>query len=415
MISKSETKLLSGGDVVCAYRVTTKLNIKKAAMAIAAEQSTGTWTKVATRSDAIDKKLAGRVRSTRSLGKSEFIVMIEYPLADFDPYEGGVPQILSVVAGNLFGLEDLSSVRLESMHIPKGMATAFPGPKFGAEGIYSKLGRKSGRPLLGTIVKPKIGLSPKATAKYVYRVGMGGLTNSKDDETLTDQAFCPILDRTRAIAEAIDRVKSETGRKMMHAINVSTRPDRILELADKVISAGATELMIDVLTCGFPAVQILAEDHSVTLPLHIHRTMHGAMTRNPHHGISMEVFSQLTRMCGGDALHVGTFGIGKMHGEKEEDLNSKRRLTEEFYGRAEVLPVCSGGVHPGLLPKILKTAGTRIQIQAGGGVSGHPRGLEAGAMAMNQAVDAFIEGKSLRSFSKDHKELEEALDKWGEG
>ena len=60
----------------------------------------------------------------------------------------------------------------------------------------------------------------------------------------------------------------------MHAINISTRQDRILELADKAISAGATELMIDVLTCGFPAIQILAEDRSVTLPLHIHRTMH---------------------------------------------------------------------------------------------------------------------------------------------
>jgi len=415
MISKSESKLMTGENVVCAYRVTTGLQIGKAAKAIAAEQSTGTWTTVSTRSDDIDRRLAGRVLSTRSVGKGEYIAVIEFPLADFDPNEGGVPQILSVISGNLFGLEDLTAVRLESMHLPKGIVASFPGPKFGAEGIYSKLGREPDRPLLGTIVKPKIGLNPKATAKYVYRVGMGGLTNSKDDETLTDQKFCPILDRTRAIAEAIDRVKSETGRKMMHAINISTRPDRILDLADEVISAGATELMVDVLTCGFPAVQILAEDQSVTLPLHIHRTMHGAITRNPHHGISMEIFAQLTRMCGGDALHIGTFGIGKMHGEEEEDLNSKGALTGDFHGRLDVLPVCSGGVHPGLLPKILKAAGRKIQIQAGGGVSGHPQGLEAGARAMNQAVDAFIAKKSLRKYAADHRELKEALDKWGEG
>ena len=415
MMTKSESKLMAGENVVCAYKVTTKLDIKKAAKAIATEQSTGTWTKVATRSDDIDRRLAGRVLSTRSIGRGEYLAIIEYPMADFDPNEGGVPQILSVIAGNLFGLEDLSAVRLESMHLPKEMVAAFPGPKFGGDGIYSKLGRKPNRPLLGTIVKPKIGLNPKATAKYVYRVGMGGLTNSKDDETLTDQKFCPILERTRAIAEAIDRVKSETGHKMMHAINVSTRPDRILELSDKVISAGATELMIDVLTCGFPAIQILAEDQSITLPLHIHRTMHGAITRNPHHGISMEIFAQLARMCGGDALHVGTFGIGKMHGEEYEDLKSKERLTEDFYSRLETLPVCSGGVHPGLIPKMLKVAGKKIQIQAGGGVSGHPGGLEAGAMAMNQAVDAFIEKRSLKSYAKEHKELKEALDKWGEG
>lgn len=287
--------------------MTTRLPIRKAAMAIAAEQSTGTWTIVATRSDDIDKRLAGRVLSTRSIGKNRYIVLIEYPLADFDPKVGGIPQILSIVAGNLFGLEDLKAVRLEKMHLPKGIVSVFPGPKFGAEGIYLKLGRESNRPLLGTIVKPKIGLNPKATADYVYRVGIGGLTNSKDDETLTDQEFCPILARTRAIAEAIDEVRSETGHKMMHAMNISTRPDKILELADKVISAGATELMVDVITCGFSAVQILAEDPSMTLPLHIHRTMHGAMTRNPEHGISMEIFASLTRMCGGDALHSGDF------------------------------------------------------------------------------------------------------------
>jgi ribulose-bisphosphate carboxylase large chain len=95
-------------------------------------------------------------------------------------------------------------------------------------------------------------------------------------------------------------------------------------------------------------------------------------------------------------------------------MSSKEVLTKDFYGRLDVLPVCSGGVHPGLLPKILKTAGTKIQIQAGGGVSGHPKGLEAGARAMNQAVDAFVERKSLTKYAKDHPELRVALDKWGE-
>ena len=414
MILRDELKKHAGEDVLCAYKVTTDLPIRKAAMAIAAEQSTGTWTDISTRSDSIDRRLAGRVLSTKKIGKNEHLVIIEFPLADFDPDVGGVPQILSVVAGNLFGLDALKAVRLEQLYLPKKIVTAFPGPKYGAEGIYSMLGRKAGRPLLGTIVKPKIGLDPKKTAKYVYRVGMGGLTNSKDDETLTDQSFCPILERTKAISEAIDRVKSERGYRMMHAMNISTRPDRILELADKVISAGATELMVDLLTCGFPAVQILAEDPSVNLPLHIHRTMHGAITRDPHHGISMEALALLTRVCGGDALHVGTFGIGKMHGERYEDERSKKMLVDNLFGRAEVLPVCSGGVHPGLIPKILKAAGTTVQIQAGGGVSGHPKGLEAGAKAMNQAVDAFISNRSLKKYSADHLELRLALEKWGE-
>jgi len=413
MISEDALRGASRNDVICVYKVTTKLPIDKAAKAIAAEQSTGTWTEISTRTDEIDRKLAGRVLSIEGIGKSEHLLMIEYPLDDFDPEVGGVPQILSVVAGNLFGLEDLKAVRLERMQLPREIVAAFPGPKFGAEGIYSQLGREPTRPLLGTIVKPKIGLDPKSTAEYVYRVGIGGLTNSKDDETLVDQKFCPILERTRAIAEAIDRLRSETGNRLMPAIHISTRPDRILELADRVISAGATELMVDVLPCGFSAVRILAEDPSVNLPIHIHRTMHGAITRNPHHGISMPVIALLVRMCGGDALHVGTFGIGKMYGDKREDLTSKKVLTEELYGRLDVLPVSSGGVHPGLLPKILKVAGTKVQIQAGGGVSGHPNGLEAGARAMNQAVDAFLKKRSLKRYAATHQELKIALDKWG--
>ena len=404
----------AGDDVLCAYKVITDLPIKKAAMAIAAEQSTGTWTDISTGSKKIDRRLAGRVLRTKKLRKREHLVIIEFPLADFDAEHGGIPQILSVVAGNLFGLETLKAVRLEQLYLPKKIVTAFPGPKYGAEGIYSMLGIKKDRPLLGTIVKPKIGLDPRRTADYVYRVGIGGLTNSKDDETLTDQKFCPILERTRAISEAIDRVRSETGRRMMHAINISTRGDKILDLADKVIEAGARELMIDVLTTGFSAVQAVAEDPSVNLPLHIHRTMHGAMTRNEHHGIAMEVLALLTRMCGGDALHIGTFGIGKMHGERYEDLRSKEMLTMDLHGRCEVLPVCSGGVHPGLIPKILAVAGTPLQIQAGGGISGHPKGLEAGAKSMNQAVDAYLGGEKLKDYAKNHSELRLALEKWGE-
>jgi len=413
MISEESMQGASGEDVVCVYKVFTNLKIEQAARAIAAEQSTGTWTDISTRTDEIDRKYAAKVLSTRSFGKTGYLVAVEYPIEDFDADVGGVPQILSIIAGNLFGLEDLSAVRLDEVFLPRSLVTSFPEPKFGAEGIFGKLGMKHTRPLLGTIVKPKIGLDPHATGDYVYRVGMGGLTNSKDDETLVDQEFCPIIERTRAVSEAIDRVRSETGRKMMHAINISTRPDRVLELADKVISAGATELMVDVITCGFPVVQILAEDSSINLPIHVHRTMHGAITRDPHHGISMPVIALLVRMCGGDALHIGTFGVGKMHGEREEDLSSKNSLTCDFYGRPDVLPVCSGGVHPGLLPRLLKIAGTKIQIQAGGGVSGHPDGLEGGAKAMNQAVDAFLEGKPLKKHAKEYAELERALKKWG--
>ncbi|MDW5561911.1 MAG: RuBisCO large subunit C-terminal-like domain-containing protein [Methanomassiliicoccus sp.] len=393
--------------VICKYKIVTDLDIKLAAAAIATEQSTGTWTGVSTLNDEIFERYHGRV--TDITGN---VATIAYPEDDFSLDIGGVPQILSVIAGNLFGLEALKGVRLEDVQFPKSMLREFKGPKYGIPGMRERL-RRPDKPLVGTIVKPKIGLPPKGMADYIYEAGMGGLTNGKDDETLSNQRFCPLEDRVVAIAEAIDRVKQETGHIMMHAINISTNGERIVEVGERAQELGASELMVDVITCGFAAVQALAEDPSIKLPIHVHRTMHGAITRNKDLGVSMQVFSKLVRMCGGDALHVGTFGVGKMKGSPEEDLKNQRACVGDELPYKPVMPVASGGMHPALIEPLVKITGTNVQIQAGGGVAGHPGGVRGGARAMVQAVDAAYEGVPFVEYAKTHSELREAMTKWG--
>jgi len=392
--------------VICKYRVTTDLPMKKAAESLAAEQSTGTWTGISTLDRHIFEKYGGRV--TEIDGD---LVTVAFPADDFSIDIGGVPQILSIIAGNLFGLHSIDKIRLEDVFFPKCIRDGFKGPKFGDIGIRKILDRPE-KPLVGTIVKPKIGLSPKATAQYVYEAGAGGLTNSKDDETLVNQKFCPIEDRTIAIAESTDRLKSE-GHRMVHAINVSTDGHKIMEVAEKVQSWGANQIMVDVLTCGFAAVQALSEDPSIKVPVHVHRTMHGAMTRDPLHGIAMLPIAKLCRMCGGDAVHIGTFGIGKMEGDGTGDLNNLEACRDTSVEYKTVMPVCSGGVYPSLIADIVKTAGLNVQIQAGGGVAGHPGGVRKGAMGMSQAVDAAYLGIPAEEYAKTHEELRTALNKWG--
>jgi ribulose-bisphosphate carboxylase large chain len=341
-------------------------------------------------------------------------VTIAYPIEDFSPEVGGIPQLLSIVAGNLFGLGNVEKIRLDTMELPSAYIKHFQGPAFGIEGMRSILDRKPGSPFIGTIVKPKIGLGPKDFANYVFEAGMGGLTNSKDDETLVDQSFCRLADRTMEVAEAIDRVRSETGHRMVHAINISTRVDKITELADKAQSLGATQLMIDYLTCGITAVQAVAEDPSIKLPVHVHRAMHGAITRDPDHGISMPVLAKLARLAGADGLHVGTFGVGKMESSAGDSELSKKAITQEMAGLLPTVPVASGGMYPGIVGPLIERAGADIQIQAGGGVSGHPGGVQAGAKAMVQAAEAAVQGIPAREYAKDHQELSQALEKWGE-
>lgn len=391
-------------NVVCRYRVTTDLSMEKAVEAIAAEQSTGTWTGISTLDRSIFDGLGARITSIDG-----DIITCEFPAEDFSIETGAVPQILSVIAGNLFGLGALKAVRLEDVTFPKSILEQFKGPKFGAEGIRKALKRPE-EPLVGTIVKPKIGLSPEKTAEYVYEAGSGGLTNSKDDETLVDQSFCPIEDRTIRVAEALDRLEEE-GRMMMHAVNVSTRSDRIVELAEKVQGWGAREIMIDVITCGYGCLQALAEDPSIKVPIHVHRTMHGAFTKDPRHGINMLVLSKLVRMVGGDALHIGTLGVGKMAAGAHDDSNLKACLGDDVPYKT-VMPVCSGGVHPSLVADIIARSGMDVQIQAGGGVAGHPGGVRAGAMAMSQAVHAAYEGIPAAEYAESHPELRIALERW---
>ncbi|WP_400260017.1 RuBisCO large subunit C-terminal-like domain-containing protein [Candidatus Methanomassiliicoccus intestinalis] len=393
--------------VICKYKISTDLGMDKAAAAIAAEQSTGTWTGISTLNEKIFELYSGRVTAIEG-----DIATIAYPKEDFSLDIGGIPQVLSVISGNLFGLDALKGVRLEDVTFPKSMLNDFLGPRFGSEGLREVLKRPA-KPLVGTIVKPKIGLSPKETANYIYEAGMGGLTNGKDDETLSNQKFCPMEDRVVAVAEAIDRVKEETGHIMIHAINVSTDGHKIVEVAEKVQELGASEIMVDVITCGFAAVQALREDLSIKLPIHVHRTMHGAITKNKDLGVSMNVFAKLVRMCGGDALHIGTFGVGKMTGSATEDFANQRACIGDDVPYKTMLPVCSGGMHPGLVEKLVEIAGTNIQIQAGGGVAGHPGGVRKGAMALVQAVDAAYEKIPAETYRKTHTELDEALTKWG--
>ena len=399
-------KIDRNAHVICKYRITTDLPMEKAAESLAAEQSTGTWTGISTLDEKIFRKYGAKVIDIKG-----DVVELAFPEEDFCIENGGIPQILSIIAGNLFGLETLHGIRLEDVEFPSKILRKYKGPKYGADGLRKILKRPE-KPLVGTIVKPKIGLSPKATAKYVYEAGAGGLTNSKDDETLVDQKFCPLEARTKAIAEVLDKLKEE-GHMMVHAINVSTNGERVLELAEDAQSWGAKQIMVDVITAGFAAVQVIAESPKIKVPLHVHRTMHGAFTKDPRHGIAMLPIAKLVRMCGGDACHVGTLGAGKMSGSAEEDRHSLDECLRKDKRFKTMMPVCSGGVYPGVIAGMIKESGFNVQIQAGGGVAGHPGGIRKGAMGMCQAVDAAFLGIDAQVYAKTHPELKAALEKWG--
>jgi ribulose-bisphosphate carboxylase large chain len=385
-------------ELIAKYRVETDLPINKAAASIAAEQSTGTWTEV----KGADNPLAARV-----IHAEGNLVEIGFPVELFEPRN--IPQYLSVIAGNLFGLGALKKVRLQDAIFPEKLVRAHSGPRVGIEDARKILGVFD-RPLVGTIVKPKVGLDPVGTAEVAAAAVRGGLDLVKDDETLTDQSFCPMVPRVEAVMRAMDKVEMETGKKAFYAVNVTTGADQILERAEKAVDHGANMVMIDVLTAGFSALEVLSRN--VNVPVHVHRTMHGAMTRDKGHGISMAVISKLVRLAGGTNLHTGSY-LGKMAGEREENDQSREALRGEWYGLKRIFPVASGGIYPAKVHANLDGYGIDCIVQAGGGVHGHPGGTVEGARAMVQATEAWIKHIPLSEYAKDHKELKAALDFWG--
>jgi ribulose-bisphosphate carboxylase large chain len=395
------------GYVQATYYLETEMDIKKAAEALAAEQSTGTWIRVGFESDDLIDKYSARIIEVKE-EKMGSIIKLAFPYDNFGPV---VPMLLTTVAGNLFEMGEFKNIKLMDLVFPKSFLKEFKGPKFGMEGSKEAV-KVKGRPLIGCIVKPCVGLSPGDFAKACYEAAAGGVDFIKDDELIANPKYSPIEDRVSKAMEAIDRANEEKGERTMYAVNVTDEVDRIMENADTAIENGANCLMLNFITAGFSALRVLCEDKSVKVPVHCHRDMFAAFTRSDVHGIHTAVVSKLARLCGGDQVHIGAI-LGKLYEGLDPVMRSADVLKADMGGFKSSLPVSSGGQHPGKIPANLKHLDEDALILAGGGIFGHKDGATAGARAMRQAVDASLEGISLEEYAKDHGELKTAIEQWG--
>lgn len=399
------------------------VSVKEAIGRIASESSVGTWTTLA--------DLPKRALSLKAYGfwykkfGDGYLAKVAYPLDVWE--EGSIPNLLSGAAGNIFGMKALKNLRLIDISFPKAYLKHFHGPSASTKEIkrYFKIKK---RPLLGAVPKPKIGYSAK---EHAWKVGLdtwlGGFDCVKDDENLANQKFNRFYERVRELAKARDKAESETGEVKDAFINV-TAPS-LKELERRILAVfdhGFRYFMIDVVVSGFTAVQTAADlSHDLGMFIHGHRAMHAAFTRNPKHGISMPFIAKLSRLAGINQIHTGTV-VGKLEGKREESLTSAKHLRESKYseelpynlsqdwGRLKnAFPVASGGLHPGIVPDVLDIYGSELVLLVSGGIHGHPKGTKAGAQAVLQALEAYYEGIPLEDYAKTHKELAEALKKWG--
>ncbi len=379
-------------DIIATYRIESKLGLKNAAIEVAKESSIGSWTKLTTLNQKTFDKLAPQIFY---INKKTKIVKIAYPLDDFEL--GNIPQLLSALAGNIFSMRTVDKLRLEDLSLSTKYINSFQGPKFGISGVRKIIGIKN-RPLIGSIIKPKVGLTAKQHAKLAYDIWTNGIDVVKDDENLTSMTFNKFADRVKEVMKMKRKAEHETGCKKIHVFNITSPMDTMLRRAKFVKKHGGKCVMVDLVSVGLDNVQVLRK-LDLGMIIHGHRAGHSMFSRDPKHGMSMLVLAKLARLAGIDQLHTGTV-VGKMDGTKEEviDINLSlkedigiNRVLRENWGKIKpTLPIASGGLHPGLIAKMIKILGNDLIINFGGGLHGHPQGSIAGARACWQAVELAI-------------------------
>nr|VDD89158.1 RuBisCO long chain, Form III-b [uncultured archaeon] len=384
---------------------------------IASESSTGTWTTLF--------KLPPRMKNLMATAyKVEGnYVSVAYPLELWEP--GNSPQLLSGIAGNIFGMKALKNLRLVDVDFPQAYFKGFPGPRHGISGIR-KFMKVYDRPLTGAVPKPKIGFSHQEHADIAFETWMGGFDITKDDENLSSLKFNDFYKRTLLMTKLRNKAEQLTGEKKDAFLNITAETKEMQKRAKFLHDHGWNYAMIDVVVSGTAAVQTLRETlGDYGMAIHAHRAMHASFDRNPKHGMSMQFIAKLMRMIGVDQIHSGT-AVGKLVGSKEEvrcvadvlrDKHTKPHkniLVNQDWGNIKSgFPVTSGGLHPGLVPDVMKIYGNEMVMLVSGGIHGHPKGTRAGAKASMQAIEATQQNISLEQYAKTHIELRQSLEKWG--
>ncbi|MBB4152232.1 ribulose-bisphosphate carboxylase large chain [Sphingomonas jinjuensis] len=417
--------------ITATYEIETAFPLDQAAATMAGEQSTGTFVRVPGETDELREAHAARVEAIEEFGdvaapslpgsglpkdggdgrRRRARVVLSWPLSNMGP---SLPNLLATIAGNLSELKAFSGLKLTDIVLPPAFLDRYQGPQFGVEGTRRLTGVYD-RPIVGTIIKPSVGLSPDATAEQVRVLVEAGVDFIKDDELQADGPHCPFDARIAAVMRVINDHADRTGRKVMYAANLTGDVDEMLARHDHVVANGGTCIMASMNSIGLPAMKQLRA-HS-RLPIHGHRNGWGMLGRSPALGMSFIAYQKLWRLAGIDHTHVN--GIDNKFCEPNDSVIASARecLTPMFdppHQGCEIIPVFSSGQSVRqAAPTYAALGSVDCMFAAGGGIMAHPGGPAAGVRALRQAWDAAIAGAAVEEAAKDSPELKAALGAFG--
>jgi ribulose-bisphosphate carboxylase large chain len=412
--------------IVATYLVETPGSLEQVAEVIAGEQSSGTFVELIAETPELRARHRATVERVTELETSSSPALLgRYPAgATFRsgeitiswPLENigtSLINVLPAVLGNLTELIQVSGLRLLNLQLPRSLMQNCPLPGFSVEGTRGIAGVE-GRPIIGTIVKPSVGLSPEQTAELVFELALAGVDFVKDDELIASPPYSPLGERLARVETAVERAADITGRKIMVAYNITGELDEMRRRHDQVRQAGGSCVMVCLNAVGLAGLMALSRDGA--LPIHGHRAGWGALTRHPMLGIDFAVYQTLWRLAGADHIHVN--GLDSKFWESNESVaRSARMCLEPLLDSGDrAMPVLSSGQWGGQAPETYRLVGSLdVLYLAGGGIIAHPLGPAAGVKAIHDAWTAASAGVDLAEYAVGRPELAASLTTFGRG
>lgn len=412
--------------IIVTYRIETTGSVEAMAQKIASDQSTGTFVPVPGETEELKARVAARVTAIRPLDDASAPswpeaeaghgtirradVDIAFPL---DAVGTDLSALMTIAVGGIFSIKGMTGLRVVDLKLPAEFGAAYPGPQYGIDGSRRLTGVQ-GRPIIGTIVKPALGLRPHETAELVGELVASGVDFIKDDEKLMSPAYSPLSERIKAIMPLILDHEQKTGKKVMYAFGIShTDPDEMMRNHDRVLAAGGNCAVVNINSIGMGAMAFLRKRSG--LVLHAHRNGWDVLTRHPGIGFDFKVWQQFWRLLGVDQFQIN--GIGVKYWEPDDSfVESFKAISTPLFSPEDCpLPVAGSGQWGGQAPETYRRTGrtTDLLYLCGGGIVSHPGGPAAGVHAVQQAWEAAVADIPLETYALDHPELAASLKTFG--
>lgn len=315
-------------------------------------------------------------------------VKIAFPVANIDIDTDGISQMFCQLMGGQMDIENIISCHLIDVEFPQCMLKSFKGPKFGMSGVREYLGIYD-KPILGGIVKPKVGITPETLLELVKEMVEGGVNFIKEDEIMSNPSLCPIEVRVPMIMEYLK------DKKVIYSVCINADAPYVLDRVKRVYELGGNSVHVNFWS-GFGTYKAI-RDLNLPIFLHFQKSGDKILTNQNHNfHVRWSFMCKLATLMGVDFIHAGM--IGGYYNTGQDDMHEIVKILQD----GNVVAALSCGMHPGLIDYINTQVGTDYMANCGGAIHGHPGGTINGVRAMRQAIDGNY-----------GKEYEQAIEKWG--